>query len=210
MVKVAVLIPMKGSDKVKSRLSGTLSRCQRITLANNLLNRVVSAAKGSQVSSITVVGGGSLSREIARKFSVDWVETQGIDLNLELMNSVEVKKSQGFASIYLPGDLPFVKSSDVNKVIAGSNSGSQMVFVPSSSDGGTNCMLIPSYFDFPTLLGEDSLSKHCQAARVKDLGFIVLESTGMSIDLDTEVDLERCEVLEPGFRARLGEPLVGR
>ena len=156
MVKIAVLIPMKGSDKVKSRLSDTLSRCQRMTLATNLLNRVVLAAKGSLVSSITVVGGGNLSREVARKWSVDWVETQGANLNLELMNSVEAKKSQGFASMYLPGDLPFVKSSDVNKVIAESKSGIQMVFVPSSSDGGTNCMLIPAEFDFSTLLGKDS------------------------------------------------------
>ena len=132
MVKIAVLIPMKGSDKVKSRLSDTLSKCQRITLATNLLMRVVLAAKCSRVSSITVVGGGDLSKEVARKFSVDWVETPGTDLNAELMNSIEGKKSQGFASIYLPGDLPFMKSSDVNTVITESKSGTQMVFVPSN------------------------------------------------------------------------------
>ena len=41
-----------------------------------------------------------------------------------------------------------------------------------------------------------------------ELETTVIKPLGVSIDLDTEDDLIRCEELEPGFRARLAAPII--
>ena len=69
-------------------------------------------------------------------------------------------------------------------------------------------MLIPAQNDFTTLLGHDSFNRHLKSARGMELETTVIKPLGVSIDLDTEDDLIRCEELEPGFRARLAAPII--
>ena len=69
-------------------------------------------------------------------------------------------------------------------------------------------MLIPSRNCFTTLLGHDSFDRHLKSARDMELETTVITPLGVSMDLDTEEDLIRCEELEPGFRARLAAPII--
>ena len=208
MPNIAVLIPMKTPCRAKSRLSGLFSVSQRVALVKNMLRRVLLAARGSSAQSVTVVGGGVNVRRIASKYFAEWTASLGNDLNADLMDSIKARESEGFSTIYLPGDLPFVQPIDIDTVIDASRQGTRLVLVPSSSDGGTSCMLIPSRYGFTTLLGHDSFNRHLKAARDMELESTVITPLGVSMDLDTEEDLIRCEELEPGFRARLGAPII--
>ena len=181
---------------------------QRVALVKNMLRRVLLAARGSSAQSVTVVGGGVNVRRIASKYFAEWTASLGNDLNADLMDSIKARESEGFSTIYLPGDLPFVRPIDIDTVIDASRQGTRLVLVPSSSDGGTSCMLIPSRNDFTTLLGHDSFTRHLKAARDMELESTVITPLGVSMDLDTEEDLIRCEELEPGFRARLAAPII--
>ena len=208
MPNIAVLIPMKTPCSAKSRLSELLSVPQRETLVKNMLKRVLLAARGSSAQSVTVVGGGVNVRRIASRHFAEWTRSLGNDLNVDLMDSIKARESEGFSAIYLPGDLPFVKAIDIDAVIDASRQGTRLVLVPSSGDGGTSCMLIPAQNDFTTLLGHDSFNRHLKSARDMELETMVIKPLGASIDLDTEDDLIRCEELEPGFRARLAAPII--
>ena len=181
---------------------------QRGMLVKNMLRRVLLAARESSAQSVTVVGGGVNVRRIASKYFAEWTDSSGNDLNEDLMNSIKVRESEGFSTIYLPGDLPFVQPVDIDAVIDASRQGTRLVLVPSSGDGGTSCMLIPAQNDFTTLLGHDSFNRHLKSARGMELETTVIKPLGVSIDLDTEDDLIRCEELEPGFRARLAAPII--
>jgi 2-phospho-L-lactate guanylyltransferase (CobY/MobA/RfbA family) len=88
-----------------------------------MLRRVLLAARGSSAQSVTVVGGGVNVRRIASKYFAEWTASLGNDLNADLMDSIKARESEGFSTIYLPGDLPFVQPIDIDTVIDASRQG---------------------------------------------------------------------------------------
>jgi len=208
MPPVTILIPVKEPHRSKTRLSALLSCSQRSELTANMLIRVIQAAGRSTVDDIVVAGSqfNSLKQLIeGQEFGpVRWVDVLGQDLNNDVeMASTSIKNS-GRAYIYIPGDVPFITSNDIEDVIKSSEDGEIFVLVPSESDGGTNAMLIPPASNFIPLLGVDSFRRHCEYAERNTLDYTIIRPFGFTLDLDTEEDLARCEEIEPGFTDRLG------
>ena len=208
MPPVTILIPVKEPHHSKTRLSGLLSCSQRSELTANMLIRVIQAAVRSTVDDIVVAGSqfNSLKQLIeGREFGpVRWVDVLGQDLNNDVETASTIIKNSGRAYIYIPGDVPFITSNDIEDVVRTSVDGENLVLVPSESDGGTNSMLIPPSSDFIPLLGIDSFRRHCEYAERNTLDYRIIRSVGLGLDLDTEKDLVRCEEIEPGFTDRLG------
>ena len=125
-----------------------------------MLIRVIQAAVRSTVDDIVVAGSqfNSLKQLIeGREFGpVRWVDVLGQDLNNDVETASTIIKNSGRAYIYIPGDVPFITSNDIEDVVRTSVDGENLVLVPSESDGGTNSMLIPPSSDFIPLLGIDS------------------------------------------------------
>ena len=208
MPPVTILIPVKEPHHSKTRLSGLLSCSQRSELTANMLIRVIQAAVRSTVDDIVVAGSqfNSLKQLIeGREFGpVRWVDVLGQDLNNDVETASTIIKNSGRAYIYIPGDVPFITSNDIEDVVRTSVDGENLVLVPSESDGGTNSMLIPPSSDFIPLLGIDSFRRHCEYAERNTLDYRIIRPVGLGLDLDTEKDLGRCEEIEPGFTDRLG------
>ena len=208
MPPVTILIPVKEPHHSKTRLSGLLSCSQRSELTVNMLIRVIQAAVCAAVDDIVVAGSqfNSLKQLIeGREFGpVRWVDVSGQDLNDDVEMASDIIKNSGRAYIYIPGDVPFITSNDIEDVIESSEDGEILVLVPSESDGGTNAMLIPPSSDFIPLLGVDSFRRHCEYAEGNTLDYKIVRPFGFTLDLDTEKDLVRCEEIEPGFTDRLG------
>ena len=208
MPPVTILIPVKEPHHSKTRLSGLLSCSQRSELTANMLIRVIQAAVRSTVDDIVVAGSqfNSLKQLIeGREFGpVRWVDVLGQDLNNDVETASTIIKNSGRAYIYIPGDVPFITSNDIEDVVSTSVDGENLVLVPSESDGGTNSMLIPPSSDFIPLLGIDSFRRHCEYAERNTLDYRIIRPVGLGLDLDTEKDLVRCEEIEPGFTDRLG------
>ena len=208
MSPVTILLPVKEPHHSKTRLSGLLSCSQRSELTANMLIRVIQAAVRSTVDDIVVAGSqfNSLKQLIeGREFGpVRWVDVLGQDLNNDVETASTIIKNSGRAYIYIPGDVPFITSNDIEDVVRTSVDGENLVLVPSESDGGTNSMLIPPSSDFIPLLGIDSFRRHCEYAERNTLDYRIIRPVGLGLDLDTEKDLVRCEEIEPGFTDRLG------
>jgi 2-phospho-L-lactate guanylyltransferase (CobY/MobA/RfbA family) len=108
-----------------------------------------------------------------------------------------------FWVIGLPGDLPFIKPSDVINLIRSSGRRNNITLAPARRDGGTNGILVPQGVFFAPELGQRSFAKHLAQAARMEVSVAICYSPGLGFDLDTVDDLETYEKMEPGLLERL-------
>lgn len=196
---IIAIVPMKPLSEGKSRLARALSGEERASISLGMLFRVLSALKGASIDSVWVVGGDERVRELARKLGGTWLEELGSDLNDTLGRAIGRAFEQDESALYVAGDLPFVKASDIHSFIQASRGAGNVTLAPARRDGGTNAMLIPYGVDFQPQLGRMSFSKHlAQAARL-ETSVAIAYSPGLGLDLDLVDDLDSYQHMEPGL-----------
>lgn len=201
--QVVPIIPMKPLTEGKSRLSKFLTREQRADLSLGMLRRVISAIKGASLDVFWVVGGDTRVRNETRNSDGLWIEDLARNLNDTVTKAFERALSQGCSVIYLPGDLPFVKASDIHSLLRSSSRQRNITLAPARRDGGTNGILVPHGLPFRPELGRRSFSKHLSQAAKMGVSVAICYSPGLGYDLDTIDDLESYEHMEPGLLQRL-------
>ena len=166
--EIIAIVPMKPLAEGKSRLARALSAEERANISLGMLFRVLSALKGASIESVWVVGGDDRVGELAKSLGGTWLEELGSDLNDTLGKAIARAFEQGGSALYVAGDLPFVKASDVHSFMQASRGAGNVTLAPARRDGGTNAMLIPHGVNFQPELGRMSFSKHlAQAARLE-------------------------------------------
>ena len=200
---IVAIVPMKSLSAAKSRLSPDLSAEQRRVLGLNLLRRVLKAVADSPVEEVWVVGGDPDVVKVAQEEGARWQEEEGSDFNDTLWQTFQRAFQEGKAALYLPGDLPFLKSKDVHGIIGASGYLRNITLSPSRRDGGTNSILVTSGTPFKPLLGPDSFRRHLAQAASLGLSVAIYYSPGLGFDLDTFDDLRSYEYIEPGLLEKL-------
>ena len=196
------IIPMKRLSEGKSRLAKQLTPDQRAELVVGMLRRVIAAIKSANIELFWVVGGDDRVRHVTRNFDGIWFEEMGRDLNDTVIKGFERAFREGCSALYLPGDLPFIKPSDLQTLLRSSERGN-ITLAPARRDGGTNGIVVPHGTPFFPELGNRSFAKHLQQAASKELSVAICYSQGLGFDLDTIDDLEAYEHMEPGLLERL-------
>ena len=204
------IIPVKPLAQAKSRLAPYLKDIQRRTLVTAMLRRVIRAAREASAE-VWVLGADASSRRAACEEAVGWRQEAGSNINETLRLVFEEAWAAGKSPLFLPGDLPFLHSDELEDLIAqaGPDTGDDVdahpiiVLSPANKGGGTNAILIPQPLPFRLQLGPDSLSLHVAEARRLGLEPHVYASPGLARDLDTWEDLHEYETQEPGFLVRL-------
>ena len=204
MDQFSVLIPMKIPSEGKSRLVDVLDGPSRKALIISLLERVLEASMNSSSRDVYVIGGGYEVADICGRVGANWLNSDSGNLNFDVSAGIAEITQAGNGTIYLPGDLPFVTSEDIDSVINRSENGDLAVLVASESDGGTNCVLFPYQTKLIPLLGLDSYRKHYEYAVDHGILFESIRPAGLLIDLDTEDDLKKCQRREKGFLGNVG------
>lgn len=199
----------------KSRLSRDLTDGQRMSLSANLLRRVLRALSepipglliDSPVERIWVVGGDDSVQKVAEESGAIWYEEAGSDINETVNLSFQRAFDEGKAGLFLPGDLPFIKSRDVYSVVGASRRLKNVTLVPARQGGGTNGILVVPDLSkpFEAMLGPDSFKRHLAQASIKDISVAIYYSPGLGFDLDTHDDLRVYEYMEPGLLKKLTE-----
>ena len=197
------IIPMKPLSQGKSRLALTLSPEQRANISAGMLRRVLAALRGASIDPIWVVGGDERVRNLARNLGGTWFEEMGRDLNDTLGKAFEQAFLRGKSALYIAGDLPFVKPSDIHSFIQASRGAGNVTLAPARRDAGTNAMLIPQGIGFKPELGRRSFSKHLSQAAKLETSVAIAYSPGLGLDLDLVDDLESYQHMEPGLIERL-------
>ena len=202
---IIAIVPMKPLVEGKSRLAQSLSPQERANISVGMLRRVLLALKGAAIDPIWVVGGDERVRNIARNQGGMWYEEMGRNLNDTLGKAVEEAFRRGKSALYIAGDLPFVKPSDIHSFIQASRGAGNVTLAPARRDNGTNAMLIPHGSRFKPELGRRSFNKHLSQAAKLETSVAIAYSPGLGLDLDVVDDLESYQHMEPGLIERLAQ-----
>jgi len=200
---VIPIIPMKPLNEGKTRLARQLTREQRAELISGMLRRVIAAIRGASIELFWVVGGDERVMRLTRNFDGLWLEDLGRDLNDTVAKAFDRAFKEGHSVLYLPGDLPFIKPSDVHSLLRSSARGNNITLAPARRDGGTNGILVPHGIPFRPELGQRSFARHLAQAASNEVSVAICYSPGLGYDLDTIDDLESYEHMEPGLLQRL-------
>ncbi len=200
---VVPIIPMKPLAEGKTRLGRQFNQSERADLAAGMLQRVISAIKGASIELFWVIGGDDRVTRLVRNQDGIWLPEMGRNLNDTVSKAFAAASGEGYSALYLPGDLPFIKPSDVMNLIRSSERRHNITLAPARRDGGTNGILVPQGVFFEPELGQRSFAKHLAQAARMEVSVAICYSPGLGFDLDTVDDLETYEQMEPGLLERL-------
>lgn len=189
------LIPIKGFDRGKSRLSEVLAPRERAQLARDLFEHVVRVLRTSPaIDDIAVVSDSPEAREHAARLGVvalsDADGSQGLADVVD--GALQDLERRGATSVMIcMSDLPDLSVQDISSV-ARQLEESDVVLVPDLLQQGTNVVAARPATVLPSCLGhEDSLRRHHARARELGLTVRVQLSSGIAFDVDRPHDLER-------------------
>ena len=200
---IIAIVPMKPLAEGKSRLARTLTPDERANISIGMLRRVLVALRGASIEFVWVVGGDERVKNSARNLGGVWHEEMGRNLNDTLGKAIEQAFHRGKSALYIAGDLPFVKPSDIYSFMQASRGAGNVTLAPARRDGGTNAMLIPHGVPFKPELGRRSFSKHLSQAARLETSVAIAYSPGLGLDLDVVDDLDSYQHMEPGLIERL-------
>jgi 2-phospho-L-lactate guanylyltransferase len=217
-MKVTALIPVKGFRNAKQRLSPLLGAAERELFAESMIRdvlRQVVIARG--LSGTFVVTGNDRVAEIAAALGAGVVreraesgETAAVDFA-----RVELRKAGCAAVLILPGDMPLVRSVDIEQVLAQVPAEAKPPFallVPSHDRLGTNALLLAPPDLIRLRFGYDSFSFHMSQISAQGLPARFYENERIALDIDEPQDLQRFLSFndEAGDSARLARALVAQ
>jgi 2-phospho-L-lactate guanylyltransferase len=189
------LIPVKGFDRGKSRLSAVLPPTERAALSRELFEHVVRVLQDSpSIDGVATVSDSIEAREHAERLGA--VSLEDAEGNQGLADIVDTAladlEARGATSVLVcMSDLPELSAEDIESV-GRQLEEADVVLVPDLVQRGTNVVAVRPPSVLPSCLGhEDSLQRHRDLAR--DLGLTVSTQlrAGLSFDVDHPGDLAR-------------------
>lgn len=187
------LVPLKSSERAKSRLAEVLDVEQRQRLFFSLAERVILALNESErVDAVAIV---TSSREVAAfarsLHAVPIMQEADVGMSpaLELaLQSLQTMQPQRV--LMVPGDLPLISACAVDAIFQAQISSEQVVLVPDRRREGTNALLCSPPHVIAPRFGADSFARHLHAARATGIATRVLEIEELALDLDCVDDLD--------------------
>ncbi|MGH3349074.1 MAG: 2-phospho-L-lactate guanylyltransferase [Nocardioides sp.] len=201
-----VLLPVKPPARGKSRLVGLESH-ERADLARSFaLDTAEACLAATAVRAVLVITDDAhFAADVARLGAFVIPDGVSGDLNGTLVQgSLEARRRwAGFRPVALCGDLPALRSADLDKALA-SAGGAGAAYVEDAAGGGTTLYTAP-YDHFRPAFGPGSAAAH------HDGGATALEGDLHSLrhDVDTLEDLEAVRRLGLGPRTALASVRVG-
>jgi 2-phospho-L-lactate/phosphoenolpyruvate guanylyltransferase len=91
--------------------------------------------------------------------------------------------------LMISGDIPLITSAAVSDLLHRCDSHQGVAIVPDRRRQGTNGLVCSPPDAVEPCFGEDSLRRHCSAARARGIKVQVIESQALSLDIDDHEDL---------------------
>jgi 2-phospho-L-lactate guanylyltransferase len=196
-MKVTALIPVKGFRYAKQRLSAFLGSAEREALAEAMFRDVLRQALRAcgLVETVVVTGddnvaaiAGSLGARVVLE-NAETGETAAVDFA-----RTNLKDTGCEAVLIIPGDLPLIRSSDIESVLAQVPEGQIAPFallVPSHDRLGTNALFLAPPDIIKLRFGYDSFRYHVSQISAQGLPIRYVESEHIALDIDEPKDLEK-------------------
>lgn len=184
-----VIVPHRGLDASKSRLSPVLSADERGDLAAHLLRRVLRIARQT-VPDVVVISPSEDLGELIEASGARLLVQRGMGLNAGLDQARAAAVAEGVETlVVLHGDLPELDVPDVQALIAAVPSEGGVAIAPDRGGSGTNGLALRPPAAIPFRFGVDSFSAHQEAARTAGVQVAIVRRPSLAFDLDTPDDL---------------------
>jgi 2-phospho-L-lactate guanylyltransferase len=190
------IIPIKGLDEAKRRLSDALDDSARRSLVAQMLAQVcssVSAARGIDRRLVVAPEGAALEEGFLLH------PDPGGGLNAAVADALAAASAGGATrAVVIAADLPQLTTRDVELLAAAPPA--TLAIAPDRHETGTNALSLPlpAARDFPFAYGPDSFARHNAAAERLGLAVQIVESPGLMRDIDTPADLTDAAALLEG------------
>lgn len=189
------LIPFKGVDKGKSRLSTVLPPSERQELARRLFDHVVEVfLECPSVDDVAVISSSADALARAAKLGITALEDPPRSRGLaEVVDAalLELEGRGATSALICMSDLPKLAVHDVESVIRQLEE-TDVVLVPDLLHEGTNLAALRPPTVMPSCFGHsDSLQRHRTRAIELGLTVSIQLRSGIGFDIDHPGDLER-------------------
>lgn len=189
-----ILVPVKNLQNAKRRLSPVLDQASRLALARAMLQDVLETLGtwAERPDEVGLVTNDPFAMELASHFDFRIVaETANRSETDAIEMATAICRSQGVEStLVIPADIPLLQTWELERIFAvAPESGS--VLVPSGDRRGTNAAWRKPAGLFPLRFGKDSFPPHLNAARATGHPCVVLSLSGIALDVDNPIDLQR-------------------
>lgn len=197
MMQFGALVPVKGFQGAKQRLSSRLSSPERAELMKAMVHDVLAQVTRAEGVHKTYVVTGSAEVE-------QWVSAMGVEVIREpdetgetdaVHFGLDVMKRAGIdAALVMPGDIPLLRSGDVESVLRAAPAGPDVPFailVPSHDRMGTNALLLAPPDILRLRFGYDSFRYHLNEADARGASVKVIENPRIALDIDEPADLKK-------------------
>ena len=187
------IVPVKPLKRGKSRLSGILSRKERINLNRHLLSHTLETIrKIPDIEQVLVISRDPAALALARDHGARTVqEDRNSQLNQALVRATFVAKRYVTAGVLvLPADLPLLTPEDIQMMIARAKDPPVVVIAPDRHREGTNALLIYPAGLIDYSFGPGSFRRHCDRAQEASARLEICEVSSLALDIDYPEDLE--------------------
>jgi 2-phospho-L-lactate/phosphoenolpyruvate guanylyltransferase len=191
-MKIWAIVPIKPINAAKSRLSPVLTPRQRSELALNLLHNTLSILSGwDSLAGTLITSADPVVWEAASHYEVDIFKEPDVPgLNESLRRATEhIDRLGAEGMLVIPGDLPFLDQSSLQKIIDLASQPPLVVIAPDKKRQGTNAMLVSPTGAIPFRYGPDSFRKHQESTRMAHIPTHIVELASLAIDIDLPEDL---------------------
>jgi 2-phospho-L-lactate guanylyltransferase len=190
----ALLLPIKDLKNAKQRLAGLLTPEERCGLAGAMLADTLRAVRGVRLAQklFVVTNYGPAIREAGENGWEILREKQQVSESASVDWASRICEERSVTGLLrLPLDLPLVKASDIDELLAVDCTAPAVVMVPSRDGTGTNAILRMPPALFASHFGEGSFAKHLAEAERAGARVIIRRNARLEMDVDDEADLRQ-------------------
>jgi 2-phospho-L-lactate guanylyltransferase len=184
------VLPVKRLDRAKNRLRAHFSDADRADIARALLEDALRLCNESDFLHWWIVSDDETVIDDARRRGFDAIQDSGEGLNAALRHAAEIIAAHGASSMtVVPADVPLAFKGDLVDLLD-TGATSDIVVVPSRSDGGTNALYLSPPNVIEPQFGPGSLKAHVELAERRRLRCSILNLPRLELDIDTIADID--------------------
>lgn len=182
---------MKRLDRAKQRLSDRFDEAARRAIVEALLEDALALCESVSFLTWWVVSDDEAVIRAARARGLEVAPDPGDGLNAALRSGIDAAIAAGADSAtVVPVDVPLAFKGDLEDLLD-TGATSDVVLVPSETDGGTNALYLSPPAVLEPHFGPQSLRAHLHEAERKGLRCSILNLPRLALDLDTPEDADQ-------------------
>ncbi|HEX7172596.1 MAG TPA: 2-phospho-L-lactate guanylyltransferase [Candidatus Limnocylindria bacterium] len=185
-----VVIPHRGLDHGKTRLSGMLGPAGRATLSAAMLRSVATACRRA-AKNVLVVSPDPQLHGIARELGIGFALQRGLGMNAALAQAREDAATDGVTRLAaVSADLPDLLPADIDALLEAVDANEpSVVIAPDRAGSGTNALILQPLFVIAFRFGHKSRWAHVDEARSASVAPTIVDRPGLAFDIDFPADL---------------------